>query len=261
MSTIINLKGISALNVTGATTASVANGVASFTVGGVGGVNEQTSNYLAVSNDNGKIVAMKGTSLTLTLPAVPPSTTWAIFIANISTTSTLTVSRNGLLIDDQAANLTLPSMSGVYLSTDGTNYFTSRGLLPAGFLSGTAVFVTSSIPYLGVATGTVTIAKGYNLRSVVVSQTARLRLFATAAARTADGNRSNMTPPTPGTQHGVHADLYLDTADKLSWLLSPPAPGYNGDGPQTSTIYYSVTNLSQATGPITVTLNFTPVEA
>jgi len=96
--------------------------------GSSGGVNEQTTNYPLVSGDAGKIVVMKGSNLTATLLNPPPSTTWSVFIANISTTTSLTIARNGLTIDDQAANLTLPPMTGVYISTDGTNYFTSRGL-------------------------------------------------------------------------------------------------------------------------------------
>jgi len=60
--------------------------------GSAGGVNAQTANYLAVSGDAGKLISMNGTSLTLTLPAAPPSSTWFIAIENRNG-SALTVSR------------------------------------------------------------------------------------------------------------------------------------------------------------------------
>jgi len=94
---------------------------------GVGNVNSQTVSYLALTVDDGKLIAMNGASLTLTLPAAPPSATWKIFIENLNA-SALTVSRNGLTIDGAATDLTLTQNAGVVIFTDGTNYFTERGL-------------------------------------------------------------------------------------------------------------------------------------
>src|SRR6266705_596934 len=94
---------------------------------GVGNVNSQTVSYLALTVDDGKLIAMNGASLTLTLPAAPPSATWKIFIENLNA-SALTVSRNGLIIDGVATDLTLTQNAGVVIFTDGTNYFTERGL-------------------------------------------------------------------------------------------------------------------------------------
>lgn len=112
-----------------ATDAFVQAAIAAITA--TGGVNAQTSSYLALSTDNGKLVSMNGTSLTLTLPATPPSSTWFIFVENINSSS-LTVSRNGLNIDGAASNLTLTQNQGVYVTTNGTNYFTSRGVGSGG---------------------------------------------------------------------------------------------------------------------------------
>ncbi len=99
-----------------------------------GGVNSQTINYPAVLGDSGKIVAMNGTSLTFTLPSPPPTTNWSVTVTNLNASS-LTISRNGLLIDGAAANLTLTQNQGAYITTDGTNYFTSRGAGSASFSS------------------------------------------------------------------------------------------------------------------------------
>ena len=90
------------------------------------GVNAQTASYLAVSGDAGKLISMNGSSLTLTLPASPPSATWMILVENRNSTD-LTISRNGLNIDGAASNLTLHQNQGTVIFTDGSNYFTSRG--------------------------------------------------------------------------------------------------------------------------------------
>ena len=101
-----------------------------------GGVDEQTASYLAVATDNGKLIVFNAPSSplvnpTLTLPATPPSPQWNIFVENIGL-GTLTISPNGLNLDGSASNLTPVSTNqGVYISTDGINYFTERGLSTA----------------------------------------------------------------------------------------------------------------------------------
>jgi hypothetical protein len=97
-----------------------------------GGVNAQTANYTAVSGDVGKLISMNGSSLTLTLPAAPPTATWWIAVENVNGATSLIVSRNGLNIDGAATNLTLTQNQGVLIFTDGTNYFTSRGMGTGG---------------------------------------------------------------------------------------------------------------------------------
>jgi hypothetical protein len=91
-----------------------------------GGVNAQTASYPAVAGDDKKLISMNGASLTLTLPSPPPASTWQIGVENVNSTA-LTISRNGLNIDGNAANLTINQNAGTLIYTDGTNYFTSRG--------------------------------------------------------------------------------------------------------------------------------------
>lgn len=94
----------------------------------VGGVDVQTAAYTIVANDAGKIVVYNGSvAATFNLPASPPSSTWGVFVANISSHA-LTLSPNGLNLDGSASSLLLPPNTGIYVSTDGSNYFTVRGL-------------------------------------------------------------------------------------------------------------------------------------
>jgi hypothetical protein len=109
-------------------------------VSSTAGVNSQTVNYSTSSSDNGKTIVMNGASLTLTLPNPPPSGTWNISVDNLNA-SGLVINRNGLLIDGAAANFTLGQNQGIYLATDGTNYFTQRGFYTNNAVSG--VFATN----------------------------------------------------------------------------------------------------------------------
>jgi hypothetical protein len=123
-----------------------------------------------------------------------------------------------------------------------------------------ATFTTASLATNAMQAGTIALAKTFALLNVRVSQAARVRLYVNAAARTADAGRSNQTPPLPGTQSGIIADLYLDTSDKWVWQMTPAALGYNWDVTQNTAIYYTVTNLGN-TGTVQVTFTYIPMES
>ena len=102
------------------------------TLSAIGGVNIQTTNYTAVPQDSGFLIAFNiSTAKTLTLPSDPPSDAWVILVENYGS-ATLTISRNGLLIDGAAANLSLAPNQGVVILTDGVNYYTFRGMTAGG---------------------------------------------------------------------------------------------------------------------------------
>jgi hypothetical protein len=100
------------------------------------------------------------------------------------------------------------------------------------------------------------------LYKVTVDGPARVRLYATAAFRDADLGRPNQIPPTPGTQHGVLVDLYLDGINAaLSWNLFPVAILYNADGAQVRQVYYTINNLDRVnTNAVTTTFVFDPTQ-
>ena len=126
-------------------------------------------------------------------------------------------------------------------------------------LSGTSI-TTGVLATGAIESGSVSLAKALTVFGATVGTPARIRLYSTAAARDADVNRSNMVPVTPGSQHGMILDLYLNTSDKFTWVMSPPAQGASADTPQTATIYYSITNLSTSSRAITATLTYLPQE-
>jgi hypothetical protein len=100
-------------------------------------------------------------------------------------------------------------------------------------------------------------ARAFTVLSVACSGPLRLRLYSTVAAQTADLSRPNSVPPTPGTDHGVICDLYLQTMTQwTNWTLSPAAPGFNGNASISNQIYCSITNLSGSTASPTATISY-----
>ena len=128
-------------------------GMASGGGSSIGGVAVKTSNYTAVSGDNGtEIVFNSGSAITFTLPASPPSATWTVFFQNIGA-GTLTVSPNGLTLDNSASSLSVAQGQGAVIFTDGTNYFTERGITSA----------SAGVSSLNSETGAVTLVAGTNI--------------------------------------------------------------------------------------------------
>lgn len=112
--------------------------------------------------------------------------------------------------------------------------------------------------------GTVTLGKSALLLHLTADRECWVRLYTTAAARTADAARLITDDPTAGTPHGVLLDLYVDDS---AWpiagggALSPPLIVSSGDDPAVADIYYTVVNKSGGAAAVQVDLVFVAVEA
>jgi hypothetical protein len=99
-------------------------------------------------------------------------------------------------------------------------------------------------------------AKSYRLLKLVSTVKARVQLYTTAAARTADAARVSGTPPS-GPNHGVIVDVELDAGEPLSF--TPAIDGWNDDDPPAAVAYARVTAL--AAGDVALDLTIVPTEA
>lgn len=105
--------------------------------GSNGGVNLQSgTTYTFVASDTGKVVSFtNAASIAATLPiASSLGTTWLADVENRGV-GTLTITPTTSTIDG-AASLALTTNQGVRIFSDGTNYYTQRGLAPAPAFSG-----------------------------------------------------------------------------------------------------------------------------
>jgi hypothetical protein len=97
--------------------------------------------------------------------------------------------------------------------------------------------------------------------SVTSNKKCRIRLYSTAAARTADLNRGYTIPIQLGAQSGCIADFYFDqTIAVTPWNCTPVIEGSNQDGSPATTIYASVTNTDTTTQTIVVTYTILQLE-
>ena len=119
------------------------------------GVNAQTVSYAVDAGDNGKLITMNGPSLTLTLPAAAPSSTWYIAVENTNPT-VLTVARNGLKINGGTSDLSLGQSQVIQIWTDGSNYFTGPPLVAGANITLTPSSTGLTIGTAGLGSGSVT---------------------------------------------------------------------------------------------------------
>ena len=97
----------------------------------IGGVAVKAADYTAVAADDGLLLVFDSASaVALTLPNPVPTTPvgnpWRIFVANIGA-GLLTINPNALDLDGSTSSPTLGTNAGMYISTDGANYFSVRG--------------------------------------------------------------------------------------------------------------------------------------
>ena len=98
--------------------------------------------------------------------------------------------------------------------------------------------------------------KSYLLMKIEVDRACWLRVYTSAAARSADTTRNIDTDPAPGS--GVLAEIITTGAGTQT--LTPSVIGFNDDTTPINTIYLAVTNRSGTTGTVTVDLTALKLE-
>lgn len=157
-----------------------------------------------------------------------------------------------------------PAANGGATSSIGT--VVERGGSTASSSGSSTVITTSSIQNASVTTTTlsqgisaqaaVPMSTVFALLRVSVNNPARVRLYSTKAAQTADVNRDTATPVTIGSESGIIADLLLLGNTELTWTCSPAILGFNDDDPRVSTIYVTVTNPNPSSTTFTVAFTY-----
>lgn len=132
---------------------------------------------------------------------------------------------------------------------------------PPGTAGGTGPRTTATATTSSLATGAVdsttkiTMQSTYRLLTIQTSKPARVRLYTTPAARTADASRALGTDPDAAA--GVALEYV--TADVITYSLSPTVSAANLESTPSDDIPMSVTN-NGSTGTVTVTVTYEQVE-
>ena len=146
------------------------------------------------------------------------------------------------------------------LSWDGADYAWvadqtggGSGLQSRGTVTGT----TGSLADAAEADLDITGFKSYALLTITTDRAARVRLYVSAATRTADASRAEGVDPT--SDAGLIAEVI--TTGNETVTISPGAYGFNLESTPTTTIPCRVTNKSGGTATVQVTLNILQLEA
>lgn len=117
-------------------------------------------------------------------------------------------------------------------------------------------WTTGTLATGGTETQDVTFAKTARIYKLTTSRPARVRLYSTAAARTADASRPPTTPPS----HPSDCELQVTTEAGALTVLLKEVSFANQESPVTNAAYLSVTNLGEA-GDVGVTVIYQDQEA
>jgi len=110
---------------------------------------------------------------------------------------------------------------------------------------------------LDTATGSEPFETGYRLLNISTDRACRVRLYTTAAKRTADLARPIGTDVDISTDHGLVFE-YVSTGAITDYDLSPLVDGYNPAGG--TSVYYSIQNRSGSLGTVVVEFDYIRTE-
>lgn len=121
----------------------------------------------------------------------------------------------------------------------------------------TATIITEPLPSGEYETGRLSMALGYRLYRLETNCPTRVRLYATILQRNADIDRPDGTLAIGN--HGLILE-YVTAEDHLAGVLTPMVDGANLEVEPSDDIPYTITNLSKAESPVTVTFTYIRTE-
>ena len=148
--------------------------------------------------------------------------------------------------------------TGITTASDAEGNITITASGGSGLQSrGTVTGTTSSLADAAEADLDITGFKSYALLTITTDRAARVRLYVSAATRTADASRAEGVDPT--SDAGLIAEVITTGADTV--IISPGAYGFNLESSPTTTIPCRVTNKSGGASTVQVDLNILQLEA
>lgn len=245
-----------------------------------------TTNFTA-SAGNRIIASTAGGSFTITLPATPvvgdcvtitDGGNWSV--------NNLLIGRNGQIIegysDDVLVTVGACTLEFIYdgfqwqvtatLGAQGptglgaTGPTGQGGIGPTGPTGPSALTLssrtTSAVSTVALATDATDSNvnavgfKGYALYTITTNTAAWIRIYSSAAARTADAGRNISTSPSPNS--GVIANIITTGAETV--VITPAIIGFNAEAIPTNSMPMSITNKSIGTIAVTVSMTLLQLE-
>ena len=106
--------------------------------------------------------------------------------------------------------------------------------------------------------GGILMAKSFYLIQLTVNGPARVRLYSTQAAQSADISRSLTAPVGLGTGQGIISDVEMDGAGTWQYV---DTVGSNGNSPQSNLVYITIDNIGLASETVVASLLYVPLQS
>lgn len=218
----------------------------------------KTTDYVTLSNDSGKILAMDcASACTVTLPNPPPTAMWTIWVQALGA-GTVSVYPNGLNINLSPSSVLLSGVGTItQISTDGSNYY--AGTVASGNASslGGHTFanpgpIGSTTPSTGAFT-TLSASGHVTLNGLLSSGTVATALCGDSSGNIIAMSSGNcfsgaVTISTNGVSNAIQTTLNFVTSSTNAVGLTV-TPGYSSGGVETFEITGSYSgSLGSATG-------------
>lgn len=120
-----------------------------------------------------------------------------------------------------------------------------------------ASITTPSISPNATFVSSIGLSKSFQLLNLSASNACRVQLYGTSLAQSSDSYRGLDVAPPAGSFQNIICDIVLDTSP-YQWTFQDRV-GANGDSPQKSSIYITVTNLTSASAAIGFTITYGPI--
>ena len=214
-------------------------GESAVAIGDAAGAFEQGANAIAIGHEAGKTSqAANSIVINATGSAVDNDRANSLVITPIRNAG----GTHALEYDPATGEVTYDTLGGG-----------GSGLQSRGGVTGT----TSSLADAAQADLDITGFKSYALLTITTDRAARVRLYVSAATRTADASRAEGVDPT--SDAGLIAEVITTGAETV--IISPGAYGFNLESSPTTNIPCRVTNKSGGASTVQVDLNVLQLEA
>lgn len=148
--------------------------------------------------------------------------------------------------------------SGSVIIEGGSGGSGGGGSSTATIAAAQAVVTTPVLPSNAKFVGGLAVSKSFQLLGIAVSSACRVQFYGTASAQTQDAGRGLDVPLPAGVMQNIIADVVLDSSP-FQWSFQDRI-GANADHPQQAVMYVTITNLAAASSPVTLTLQYVPIE-
>lgn len=150
------------------------------------------------------------------------------------------------------------SSGGTVISTTNITTASTSSSSSVSLAATSASFTTPTINPNAYYSGSVLLAKSFQLLSIAANAPCEIRMYGSQAEQLIDAGRSLDQAPSAGVWQNIITDVALDSSPYIFYCQN--RNGANADSPQTSLIYITVFNIGTVSQQITASFQYVALE-